>query len=459
MGGLTMTKSVSETLADFIQTATYENLPKEVIHQAKKCLLDTCGAIIAGSFHSTSGKIAQNYARSLEEPPRATIVGTDLMRSTQTAAFANGISAHALELDDGSRHATYHPGSSIIPASLALCEAEGKTAGDLIVAIAVGYETSIRIGKSMNPHHYLRGFHPTGTVAHFGTTAACCKVLNLSVEETVNALGLAGSLASGINQYEIDGSLVKHLHPGNAARNGILSALLAKEGLTGPRGVIEGRLGFCHCFSDEYDISSITKGLGSKYDILSIYFKPYPSCRYVHYANEATLNILKEHPMRADDVDHIHILTHQNAKQGSDIPDYQTVLHARLSIQYGIASILARGKAGLQEYTEEAIKDPKVHEIAKKITIEIDPEIQKLYPNPRSMIVQIKDKKGNIYSSRVDYPKGDPENPMTDDELIDKFIDVTEGVISKGRQAEIIENTLHVLPDTSVRNFTKHLRF
>ena len=454
-----MTKSVSETLADFIQTATYENLPKEVIHQAKKCLLDTCGAIIAGSFHSTSGKIAQNYARSLEEPPRATIVGTDLMRSTQTAAFANGISAHALELDDGSRHATYHPGSSIIPASLALCEAEGKTAGDLIVAIAVGYETSIRIGKSMNPHHYLRGFHPTGTVAHFGTTAACCKVLNLSVEETVNALGLAGSLASGINQYEIDGSLVKHLHPGNAARNGILSALLAKEGLTGPRGVIEGRLGFCHCFSDEYDISSITKGLGSKYDILSIYFKPYPSCRYVHYANEATLNILNEHPLTPEDIDQIHILTHQNAKQGSDIPDYQTVLHARLSIQYGIASILVRGKAGLQEYTEEAIKDPKVHEIAKKITIEIDPEIQKLYPNPRSMIVQIKDKKGNIYSSRVDYPKGDPENPMTDDELIDKFIDVTEGVISKGRQAEIIENTLHVLPDTSVRNFTKHLRF
>jgi len=454
-----MTKTVSETLADFIQTATYENLPKEVIRQAQRCLLDTCGAIIAGSSHSKSGKIAQNYARSLEEPPRATIVGTDLMRSTQTAAFANGISAHALELDDGSRHATYHPGSSIIPASLALCEAEGKTAGDLIVAIAVGYETSIRIGKSMNPHHYLRGFHPTGTVAHFGTTAACCKVLNLSVEETVNALGLAGSLASGINQYEIDGSLVKHLHPGNAARNGILSAMLAKNGLTGPNEVIEGRLGFCHCFSDEYDISSITKGLGSKYDLLSIYFKPYPSCRYVHYANEATLNILKEHPLTPEDIDQIHILTHKNAKQGSDISDYQTVLHARLSIQYGIASILVRGKAGLQEYTEEAIQDPKVREIAKKITIEIDPEIQKLYPNPRSMIVQIKDKKGNVYSSRVDYPKGDPENPMTDDELIDKFIDVTEGVISKGRQAEIIENTLHVLPDTSVRNFTKHLRF
>jgi 2-methylcitrate dehydratase PrpD len=381
------------------------------------------------------------------------------MRSPQTAAFANGIAAHALELDDGSRHATYHPGSSIIPSSLALCEAEEKTARDLIAAIAVGYEVSIRIGKSMNPHHYLKGFHPTGTVAHFGTTAASCKILNLSVEETVNALGLAGSLASGINQYEIDGSLVKHLHPGNAARNGILTALLAKEGLTGPRGVIEGRLGFCHCFSDRYDISTITEGLGTQYDILSIYFKPYPSCRYVHYANEATLNILKEHPMKADDVDHIHILTHQNAKQGSDIPDYQTVLHARLSIQYGIASILARGKAGLQEYTEEAIKDPKVHEIAKKITIEIDPEIQKLYPNPRSMIVQIKDKKGNIYSSRVDYPKGDPENPMTDEELTDKFIDVTEGVISKKRQAEIIENTLHGSHDAPVRSLMKLLRF
>ena len=454
-----MTKSVSERLADFVQRATYENLPKEVVHRAKRCLLDTCGAVIAGSYHSTSGKIAQNYARSLEEPPKATIIGTDIMRSPQTAAFANGIAAHALELDDGSRHATYHPGSSIIPSSLALCEAEGKTARDLITAIAVGYEVSIRIGKSMNPHHYLKGFHPTGTVAHFGTTAACCQILNLSVEETINALGLAGSLASGINQYEIDGSLVKHLHPGNAARNGILTALLAKEGLTGPKGVIEGRLGFCHCFSDRYDISSITKGLGSEYDILSIYFKPYPSCRYVHYANEATLNILKEHPLTPEDIDQIHILTHQNAKQGSDIPDYQTVLHARLSIQYGIASILVRGKAGLQEYTDEAIKDPKVHEIAKKITIEIDPEIQKLYPNPRSMIVQIKDKKGNIYSSRVDYPKGDPENPMTDEELIDKFIDVTEGVISKKRQAEIIENTLHGSPDAPVRSLMKLLSF
>jgi len=454
-----MTKTVSERLADFVQRASYENLPKEVIHQARRCLLDTCGAVIAGSYHSTSGKIAQSYARSLEEPPKATIIGTDIMRSPQTAAFANGIAAHALELDDGSRHATYHPGSSIIPSSLALCEAEGKAAQDLIAAIAVGYEVSIRIGKSMNPHHYLKGFHPTGTVAHFGTTAACSQILNLSVEETVNALGLAGSLASGINQYEIDGSLVKHLHPGNAARNGILTALLAKEGLTGPRGVIEGRLGFCHCFSDRYDISSITEGLGTQYDILSIYFKPYPSCRYVHYANEATLNILKEHPMTPEDIDQIHILTHQNAKQGSDIPDYQTVLHARLSIQYGIASILARGKAGLQEYTEEAIKDPKVHEIAKKITIEIDPEIQKLYPNPRSMIVQIKDKKGNIYSSRVDYPKGDPENPMTDEELTDKFIDVTEGVISKKRQAEIIENTLNGSHDAPVRSLMRLLRF
>ena len=162
---------------------------------------------------------------------------------------------------------------------------------------------------------------------------------------------------------------------------------------------------------------------------MSIYFKPYPPAD-MSIMQTKTINILMT-PMTPERIDQIHIITHQNAKQGSDIPDYQTVLHARLSIQYGIASILVRGKAGLQEYTDEAIKDPKVHEIAKKITIEIDPEIQKLYPNPRSMIVQIKDKKGNIYSSRVDYPKGDPENPMTDEELIDKFIDVTEGVISR----------------------------
>jgi len=160
-----------------------------------------------------------------------------------------------------------------------------------------------------------------------------------------------------------------------------------------------------------------------------------------------------------DDIDQIHILTHKNAKQGSDIPDYQTVLHARLSIQYGIASILVRGKAGLQEYTEDAIKDLRVREIARKITIEIDPEIQKLYPNPRSMIVEIKDKKGNVYSSRVDYPKGDPENPMTDDELIEKFVDVTGQVISKESQAKVIENTLRIAPDARVKEMMKLFRF
>lgn len=453
-----MPRAISQILAEFIYDNSYEDFPANVIIQAKYCLIDTVGAIIAGSFHSHSGKIVKGYISELDEKGRASIVGSKLMRSSETAAFANGVMAHALELDDGSRHATYHPGSSIVPSILALCEERGYGGKTIIESIIMGYEISLRIGKSVNPQHYLKGFHPTGTVAHFGTTAASCKIMALKKDVIVNALGLAGSLASGINQYEKDGSLVKHLHPGNAARNGIFAAKLAQKGLTGPEDVIEGSLGFCHCFSDNYDTSLITKDLGANYDILSIYFKPYCSCRYVHYAIEATENIIKEHKLSASKIGHINVLTHQNAKQGSDIPDYQSVLHARLSIQYGIASILVRGKAGLAEYTEEAIKDPIVKDISKKISIKVDPEIQKLYPNPRSMIVHIIDSSGNEYSSCIDHAKGDPENPMSEDELVNKFISITSGLASKDEQRYLINNALHIDEIDNISSFMTKLR-
>jgi 2-methylcitrate dehydratase PrpD len=429
--------TLAQQLAEFACSARYDDFPDDVSDLAKRCLFDTMGAIIAGSFHSTTGRIAREIAAEHREEETATVAGPLMKRSASTAALANGMMAHALELDDGSKHATYHPGSSIVPTCLALGEETGCSGKSMLEAIVAGYEVSLRIGTAVNPSHYLRGFHPTGTVAVFGTAAAAGKLLGLNPVEMTSALGIAGSMAAGINQYELDGSIVKHLHPGNAAKNGILAARLARKGFTGPEGVIEGRLGFCHCFADEYDLEIIARGLGKDFEFLKIYFKPFCSCRYVHFGIEAVQNILGEHPLKPEDIDRITIRTHKNAKQGSDIPDYRSVLHARLSLQYGIGSLIVRGSAGLKDYTEEAIKDERVREIARKITIEVDPEIQKVYPNPRSMIVEITDAKGNRYSSRVDHAKGSPENPMTEKELRAKFDDITGDVIDSKRRDEI----------------------
>ena len=332
------------------------------------------------------------------------------------------------------------------------------TGKKMIEGIVAGYESSLRIGTAINPRHYLKGFHPTGTIATFGTTTAACKILGLSSKTAVNAMGLAGSLASGINQYEIDGTISKHLHPGNAARNGILSAMLAREGMTGPAEILEGRLGFFHCYADEVNQAVVDCDLGSDWHMKRIYFKPFCSCRYVHYAIEATQKNLEKRPASVAEVERIVVRTHQNGKQGSDIPDYCTPLHARLSIQYGIASILARGKAGLREYEEAAIADPEVRKVSDLVTIEVDDEIQKVYPNPRSMIVEFVLKDGGKVSTRIDHAKGDPENPISNEELIEKFKDVTSDVISEKRADEIIEASMKIDEFKNVADFAKLLQ-
>ncbi len=450
--------SLTEKLAAFTSTLHYEQLSSRVRSQARNCLLDTVGALLAGSRLPLSGRAGRRFAERLSEKEEAVIAGSRFRRSSMTASLVNGMAAHALELDDGSKHATYHPGASIVPMSLALGEAEGISGVRLVEAVVAGYEVSLRIGTAINPGHYLRGFHPTGTIAVFGTTAAAAKILDLSPQETVHAFGLAGSLASGINQYEIDGAVSKHLHPGNAARNGILSAMLARDGMTGPSEILEGSLGFFHCFAENPDLALVTKNLGIDWHFLRIYFKPFCSCRYVHYAIEATQKDLEQRPFPPEEIESIVVRTHRNAKQGSDIPDYRSPLHARLSIQYGIASILVRGRAGLGEYEEDAIRDPEVRRISDLVRIQIDEEIQKLYPNPRSMIVEIRDRKGNTASARIDHAKGDPENPMTDADLVAKFRDVTADVIPPERAERIVAEAGTIESREEIASFAELLQ-
>ncbi len=449
-----------ESLCEFSCNLKYEDLPQSVITQAKKCILDSLAVITAGSIYSDSGKYVKDMLYELKAFGDSTVVGMKTKAHFTFSAFANAVMSHALELDDGSRHATYHPGSSIIPSLIAVAEHIGCGGKRLIEAVVCGYETSLRIGASVNPNHYLKGFHPTGTIGVFGCAFCVSKLLDLDFEKTLNAACISASFCSGINQYEADGSSVKHLHPANAAKNGIIASFSAKCGFNGPKDVLEGEKGFFKCYADEVNYDVITENLSKSFLFEKIYFKPYPSCRYVHYAVEAVFNILKQNPnLDYRDIVKINVKTHKNAKQGSDIPDYKSVLHARLSIQYGIATALVRRSASLKDYTEEAIRNKTVKDVALKVNIQVDPQLQRLYPDPRPMVVEIIDKNGNLFKSRVDYPKGDPENPMSFEDIKEKFCQLTSDIFDVNTQAEIINLVWNIQSLKDINILMSYFRF
>ncbi len=243
-------KSSSMKLAEFVTDLQYDKLPAPIIKQAKLCLMDTIGVAIAGAEAPWS-KIIADYVRSLGGTEQSSIYKNDFKTLPQNAAYANGSFAHAWEYDDAER-SMLHPGAVIVPSAIATAEASQANGRDLIVAIVAGYEVMIRVSRAVNPQpyrsHVFRGFHPTSTCGPFGAAAAASVIMGLDSEQIADALGLAGSHASGIQEFLADGSPVKRLHPGKAAHDGISSAQLAARGLSGPRTIFEGRDGFLRAF-------------------------------------------------------------------------------------------------------------------------------------------------------------------------------------------------------------------
>ena len=448
--------TITEILAEFAARGELRAMPNQAVRQVKRCLVDTLGVIFAGS-NTESGRIIMGLAQAMNEERTSSIVGSPLRKSCFTAALANAVMAHSLELDDGSRHASYHPGSVVVPAALALGEREEVRGEEFLLAILLGYEISLRIGRAVNPSHITRGFHPTGTVGVFGATVAAAKILQLTIPQFVNALGIAGSLAAGVNEYEVDGSLVKHLHPGRAAQSGILAAELARRGLSAPSTIIEGELGFCKSFSDSYSLDTITEDLGEVFEITKIYFKPYPSCRYVHYAIDATLNLLRQQKIAVDDIDQVIVKTVKLGKR-FDVKRLKTPFHAKLSIPYGVAVALTKGRVMLEEHNVANIKDQRILNLMRRVSVVVDPKMEECYPRVRSARVEITTTKGEKFSSQVDHPKGDPENPLSDKELEEKFRNVTSTKLSPKRGDKILKaiESMEIL--RTVRSFARILR-
>ena len=436
-------KGVSELLVNFLYNLTYDDLPSEVVNQAKRCLLDYLGVVLAGSTTETAKK-TRTFLSKFNGDANVTAIGNRRKTDIFKAALVNGITSHALELDEGHRRSTVHSGASVISTLLPLVEQENTDGRRAIVALVAGFETAIRIGTAIQPSHRSCGFHATATCGTFGAAMAASKILNLSEKEMSCALGIAGTSASGLQQYLEDGSEIKQYHPGKAALCGLLAAYLAQSGLTAPNNILEGKLGFCKSTSVEYNMPEIIYDLGSKFSIIDVYFKPYAACRHSHAPIDAIISIRSKENIEVDNIEKVNVLTYHSAVDGHADPHPQSTVGAKMSTPFSVAVALKTGRAGPEEFTPSFFNNPEVINLAKRIAVQEDPELTRLYSDRRPAIVEIITKDGNKFQERVDFPKGEPENPLSDKELIKKFTDLASCCRSKEEIAsilEIVENT------------------
>ena len=368
-----MDQTVSERLADFVAGLEYSKVPLHVKERAKMRILDFLGVALAGS-RIPSSRIMIEVVKELGGAGESTVVGERERVSGTHAALANGTMAHASDYDDDHRSSTMHPGSPVVSASLALAEREASDGIRLIEAVLAGYEVACRVGEAFLGTQYLEGFHPTGTCGVFGSAAAAAKILKLSAKEIVWAFGIAGSQASGIEEWKTDGTWTKRMHPGTAAQSGILAALLARRGYTGPATVFEGKYGFLNAFSFErtYDVGKITEGLGEVFMGHETAFKPYPCCRFLHQLIDGVLELVKQHRVKPTDIEEVRVRTFKVGIDTLMKPEERryrpkTNVDAQFSIPFTVGAAILRQRISLAEFTDESIRDPKILEMASKV--------------------------------------------------------------------------------------------
>ncbi len=419
----------TEKLADFCSSVKYDSLPDEVISKAKQCILDFL-ANVYGSLELEAVNNIVDYIRSLEETGRATALGCGFTTGMQNAAFINGTSAEAIEAQDGLRFGGNHPGTAVIPAALALAEKEGLGGKAVIEAVVAGYEAADRAAASVHPHHTLSGFLPTGTCGTFGAAAAAGRLFGFSGETMTNALGNAGFLVPlSMAEQLMGGFTVKIVQGGQAASAGLMAAGLAYRGITGAGYVFEGSDlggGFCQITTrktgGEPNLERLSEGLGDHYTIMDIYFKPYTACRHTHGVAQAVLELKNEKKIAVEDIKSIEVKTYGIASiaVGKGVSLNDSIVNAQFSIPYVTAACIMDGELGPGQLTEKRLSDKGVIDLAGKVTVESDDDMNSLYPGKTASRVTVFMKDGTILEKQVDIPKGDPRDPMTDETLADK---------------------------------------
>jgi len=361
---------ITDDLAAFVADTDGKDLPASARERATLCALDWFACALGGCREGLTRAIADTAA-ALGGVPQATVVGAGQRTSVAHAALINGAAANVLDYDDMHVGMFGHPSGPVFAAALAMAEWEGATGADLLPAIVLGIDVACRLGNAVNPEHYYQGWHATGTLGHFGAAAACAKLLALDAGQTRHALGLAGAQAAGIRQSL--GTMARPLHTGKAAANGILAALLAQRGFTGPAAVIEGPEGFMACFAPGWRPDAVTEGLGKAFEIERILFKRHAACFETHAAITGVLRLRARHGLRAEQVRAITARVYPHTLQMAARESPQTGLEAKLSLQYCAAVALAEGRVGEAEFSEDMVAREDLRALAGRVRGHAEP--------------------------------------------------------------------------------------
>ncbi|WP_101842615.1 MmgE/PrpD family protein [Halobacillus sp. Marseille-P3879] len=409
---------LSKEMAKYCVNLSYEDIPEEVRQYTKLCILDYFSSAIAGSDKEPI-RIINEMMQEMGGQDHSTLF-TGGQSSVINAALINGASSHIVELDDIHKASIIHAATVVIPAALAVSEWREMSGKDLITSVVIGYEVCYRIGEAVSPSHYYY-WHNTATCGTFGAAIATAKLIGLNEKQIVAALGNAGTQAAGLWEFIEDGAMTKQLHPGKAAMNGTMASLLAHKGFTGAQKILEGNRGFFKSMSTDPKAHKITENLGDEFKILENSFKVHASCRHTHHAIDILMKMSDSNPIPIEKIEAVDVRTYQTAIDITDNPSPDTIYASKFSLQYCTALALSKKQAGIHDFNETSLWDEEIRELMKTVTLHSDPLITGEYPEKWGAEVTITFTDGRSIQSGTDFPKGDPENPVSTEELIEKF--------------------------------------
>jgi 2-methylcitrate dehydratase PrpD len=422
---------VTRILAHYLVNARYEDLPANVRKEGTRTLLNWVGVAVGGSHHETVER-ALSALKPFSGPAQASLLGRTERLDIMNTAFLNGVASHIFDFDDTHLKTIIHPAGPVVSAILALSEYHPVSGKDFLNALILGVETECRIGNSVYPNHYDVGWHITGTAGVFGAAAAAGKILGLSEQQMVWALGLAASQPVGLR--ESFGSMNKSFNPGRAASNGLFAALLAAQNYTSSDGMIEAKRGWANTISTKQDYREITEGLGQRYEAALNTYKPFACGIVIHPALDAAIQLRNEYKLSEDQIARIDLKVHPLVIELTGKKTPKIGLEGKFSIYHSVAVAIIEGAAGERQYSDRAVNDPKVIALRERVVATIDPAIK---PEQVDMTISLKD--GRTLHNYIEHAIGSLEVPMSDQQLEAKFTDLAKGILPDAQVRKLID--------------------
>jgi 2-methylcitrate dehydratase PrpD len=414
---------VTRTLAKFVVEHRYADIPEKVRHEAARAFLNWVGCAVGACRHETVER-ALAALSEFSGPREATVLGRHDKLDILLAALMNGITSHTFDFDDTHLKSVIHPSGPVASAILALAERTPVRGGDFLHAFILGVEVECRIGNAVYPPHYDVGWHITGTAGVFGAAAAAGRLLGLSEQQMVWALGIAATQSSGLR--EMFGTMCKPFHPGNAAKNGLLAGLLAQRDFTSSAQGIEAKRGFANVLSTRFKPEEITERLGETWEIALNTYKPFACGIVEHPAIDGCIQLRKNYNLKAEDIERIELRVHPLVLELTGRKAPQAGLEGKFSVYHSCAVAIIHGAAGESQYSDEAVRDPRAVALRERVSAAVEPGLHE-----DQVRVTIKLKNGQTLEKLIEHAVGSLGRPMSDGDLEAKFHELAEGVLPR----------------------------